>query len=65
MGENRRGREWGKGIEHVGGEDVSEVMDSFRPGLEVCEHAVTCLSISLDKVVDVEGIYVVEEGTIL
>ena len=36
-----------------------------RPGLEVCEGAVACLSISLDIVVDVEGVYVVEEGAIL
>ncbi len=65
MGENRGGWEWREGAEHVGGEDIAEVADCTGPGLEVCEGAVTGLSISLDKAVDVEGIYVVKESAIL
>jgi len=41
------------------------VADSTRPGFEVCEGAVTGLPISLNKLIDVECIYVVEEGAIL
>ncbi len=65
MGEDRREWEWGEEVEHIGSEDVSEAADGTRLGLKVCEGAVTCLSIGLDIVIDVEGIYVVEEGAIL
>ncbi len=53
MGENRGGREWGEGAEHVEGEDVTEAVDRTGPGLEVCEGAVAGLPISLDKAIDV------------
>ncbi len=39
--------------------------DCTRPSLEICEGVVACLPISLDKTIDVQGIYVVEEGAIL
>jgi len=65
VGENRGGREQGEGIEHVGGEDVSEASDHTRPGLEVHDGAVGSLPVGLDIAVDIEGIYVMEEGAIL
>jgi len=55
----------GEGIVHIGDEDVTEAAHGSRPGLEVCEGAVTSLPIGLYKSVDVKGIYVVEEGAIL
>ncbi len=36
-----------------------------RPGLKIGQHAVASLATSLDEVVDIQGIYVVEEGAIL
>ena len=65
MGKDGRGWEWREGIVHVGGEDISEATYSASPGLEVCEGSVAGLPISLDEAVDIQGVYVVEEGTIL
>ena len=65
MGEDRRRREWGEGVKHVGSENVPEVADCSRPGVEVGDHAVAGLSIGLDIVVHVEGVDVVEEGSVL
>ena len=64
-GENRGGWEWGEGIVHVWDQDVMEAADSSRLGLKVCEGAVAGLPIGLYEAVDVEGIYVVEEGAVL
>jgi len=50
---------------HVGGEEVAKAVHCTRPGLKVGQGAVVCLSTSLDKTVDIQGVYVVEEGTIL
>ena len=41
------------------------MVDSTRPGLKVREGAVIGLPIGLDIPVDVEGVYVVEEGAVL
>ncbi len=65
MGEDRKGWEWGDGIVHVGGKDVTKAADGTRPGLKVCEGAVACLPASLNIVVDIKGVYMVEEGAIL
>jgi len=59
------GREWGEGIVHVGGENVSKVVDSSSPGVMVGEGAIASLPISLDKAIDVQGVDMVEEGAIL
>ncbi len=50
---------------HVWSKDILEAVDGARLGVEVCEGAVVGLPISLDKAVDVKGIDIVEEGTIL
>ncbi len=65
VGENGERWEWREGVHHVGGKDVMKVTNSTRPGLEVSESAVANLSISLDEAVDIKGVEVVEEGTIL
>jgi len=65
VGEDRRGREQGEGIEHVGGEDIPKAVERSGPGLKVCEGAVASLPIGLDVAIYVEGIYVVEEGAII
>ena len=65
MGEDRRRREQGEGVEHVEGEDVSKAAEHSGPGLKVCEGAVTSLPIGLDIAVYVEGIDMVKEGAIL
>ena len=49
---------------HIGGKDITEVANSSRLGLKVCDGAVTCLPISLDKVVDIQSVDVMEEGPI-
>ena len=65
LGENGGGQEWGEGIVHVGGEEIMEAVHHTRPSLKVGQGAVISLSTSLDEVVNVQGIYVVEEGAIL
>jgi len=65
VGEDRGGQEWREGVKHIRGKDISEMADGTRPGLKVHEGAVAGLPVSLDIAVDVEGIYVVEEGAIL
>ena len=52
MRENGGRWEWGEGIEHIGGEDVTEV-DSSSPGVVVCDGAVVSWPISLVEAVDV------------
>jgi len=64
MGKDGRGWEWREGIVHVGGEDIIEAADGSRLGFKVCDSAVTCLPISLDKVVDIQSVDVMEEGPI-
>ncbi len=50
---------------HVGGKEVPEVVHGFRLGLKVHQGAVVSLTASLDEVVNIQGIYVVEEDAIL
>jgi len=65
VGENGGGWEWGEGIMHVGGKEVSKVVHGPRPGFEVCQGVITSLTASLNEVVDIQSVDVVEEGTIL
>jgi len=64
VGEDRRGQEWGKGVVHVGGEEITEVVHCTRPGLKVGQCAVTSLAASLNEAVDIKSVNVVEEGSI-
>ncbi len=64
MREDRGRWEWREGVMHIGGKDITEVANSSRLGLKVCDGAVTCLPISLDEAVDVQGIDIMEEGPI-
>jgi len=50
---------------HIGGENVSKVVDSSSLGVMVGEGAIASLPISLDKAIDVQGVDMVEEGAIL
>ncbi len=65
MGEDRGRGERGESVKHVGGKHVSEAVDCSRPGLEVGYCAVASLPISLDVVIHIEGVDVVEEGPVL
>ncbi len=50
---------------YVGGKEVPEVVHGSRLGLKVHQGAVVSLTAGLDEVVNIQGVYVVEEGTIL
>ena len=65
MRENGGRWEWEEGSVHIGGEDVTKVVDGSSLGIVVGEGAVIGLPIGLDEAVDVQSVDVVEEGPIL
>jgi len=65
VGEDGRRWEWREGVVHVGGKEIVEAVHSSRLSLKVGEGVVISLPTSLYKAVNIQGIYVVEEGAIL